>query len=292
MENPRTFGEILRKHWPEFAIEAWGLGTFMVLAGAVTTLMEYPGSPIRLAIENGTVRRALIGCAMGLTAIGIIYSPWGKQSGAHLNPAVTLTFYRLGKIRGWDAALYMAAQFIGGIIGVMLVWAVLGQAFAQPPVHYVTTKPGPAGVALAFTSEVAMSFGIMSMVLALMQHPRSMRFIGLFAGAFIAVYITVFGPISGMSMNPARTFASALPAQLWSHLWLYFTAPIIGMLLAVDVRRLFKAGHERFCAKLNHDPHFRCIHCGHQPTPKSAVSNNPFSARRAQGGIKTHERGF
>lgn len=90
-----TIGRALREHWPEYLMEAWGLGTFMVSAGLFATLLEYPGSPVREAIENADLRRGLMGLAMGLTAIAIIYSPWSKQSGAHINPVVTLTFWRL-----------------------------------------------------------------------------------------------------------------------------------------------------------------------------------------------------
>jgi aquaporin Z len=102
-DEPLTPGEAMRKHWPEYLMEAWGLGTFMVSAGLVTTLLEYPHSPIEQAIGSPDLRRVLIGLAMGFTAIAIIYSPWGKRCGAHLNPAVTLTFLRLGKIKALDA---------------------------------------------------------------------------------------------------------------------------------------------------------------------------------------------
>src|SRR5262245_16438024 len=95
--------ESLRHHWPEYLMEAAGLGIFMISAGLFTTLIEYPGSPLNHMIASRFVRRGLIGLAMGVTAIVLIYSPWGQQSGAHYNPAVTLTFFRLGKVRPWDA---------------------------------------------------------------------------------------------------------------------------------------------------------------------------------------------
>ena len=63
--------------------------------------------------------------AMGSTAIGIIYSPWGKQSGAHINPSTTLTFFRLGKVTTWDAVFYIIAQFVGAVAGALLASAVL-----------------------------------------------------------------------------------------------------------------------------------------------------------------------
>ena len=116
-----------------------------------TTLLEYAGSPVHQLIPNGAARRALIGLAMGLTAIALIYSPWGQQSGAHMNPAITLTFLRLGKVIGWDSTWYIAAQFIGGVCGVLLSKLLLGAIIAHPSVSYVTTVPGPlgAGAALA-----------------------------------------------------------------------------------------------------------------------------------------------
>ncbi|MGH7166316.1 MAG: aquaporin, partial [Nitrospiraceae bacterium] len=107
--------DALARHWPEYLMEAAGLAVFMISAAVFTTVLEHPASPVRQAITDPVLRRALIGLAMGLTAIGIIYSPWGKQSGAHLNPAVTLTFLRLGKIQVADALFYVLAQFAGGL---------------------------------------------------------------------------------------------------------------------------------------------------------------------------------
>ena len=88
-----------REHWPEYLIEAWALGMFMISAGVVTVLVEHPDFGVPEVIESAALRRALIGLAMGATAIALIYSPWGRRSGAHMNPAVTLTFWRLGKVR-------------------------------------------------------------------------------------------------------------------------------------------------------------------------------------------------
>src|SRR5215469_16431602 len=132
----------LRTHWPEYLMEAAGLGLFMVSAGLFGTLLEYPHSPVHRAIADPFVRRTLMGVAMGLTAVGVIYSPWGKQSGAHINPATTLTFWRLGKVAGWDAVYYAAAQFTGGLAGVLLVAAILGGRCLLPPVAAVATVPG------------------------------------------------------------------------------------------------------------------------------------------------------
>jgi len=88
----------LKRHWPEYLIEAAALGTFMVSATVVTVLFELMTSPVHRAIESAGVRRALIGVAMSLTAIALMYSRPGRRSGAYMNPAITLTFLRLGKI--------------------------------------------------------------------------------------------------------------------------------------------------------------------------------------------------
>jgi aquaporin Z len=205
-----------------------------------------------------------MGLIMGLTAILIIYSPWGQQSGAHINPAVTLTFWRLGKVATWDAVFYVIAQFAGGALGVLLVAAVLGAAFADPAVAYVATVPGPDGTLVALVAEAAISCGLMLMILLTTNSPRLMRLTGVLAGCLVALYITLEAPLSGMSMNPARSVASALPGHLWQAWWIYFVGPAAGMLLAVEVYRLLRRVPEVACAKLNHHTQRRCIfRCDH-----------------------------
>jgi aquaporin Z len=238
---------------------------FMVSAGLFATLLEYPHSAVHQALADPTVRRALMGLAMGLTAIGIIYSPWGQQSGAHINPAVTLTFLRLGKVAKWDAVFYIAAQFLGGTAGVLLVVALLGQPFTDVPVRYVATVPGSAGAWIAFGAEFAMSAGLMFTILAVMNSRRYERFTGVSAGILVATYIAFEAPLSGMSINPARTFASAAPGGAWEHAWVYYTAPLLGMLAGAELYRVAKHGASVKCAKLDHAPHKRCIHCGYEP---------------------------
>jgi aquaporin Z len=265
--------ETLRHHWPEYCMEAAGLGIFMISAGMVTTLLESPNSPVHQAIADPFIRRALIGLAMGLTAIGIIYSPWGQQSGAHLNPAVTLTFFSLGKVAVWDAMFYMIFQFMGGLAGVLLVLVILGDKFALPPVTYVATLPGPLGPWVAFLVEIAISFVLMLTILIVTNTMRLARYTGLFAGLLVAIYITFTAPYSGMSMNPARTFASALPGGIWMSIWVYFTAPFIGMLGASFAYQAARRGREVICAKLNHHTHRRCIfvNCGYGKLAQSGA---------------------
>jgi aquaporin Z len=254
----------LRNNWPEYLIEAGALGCFMVSAGVFSVLIDHPQGPMRGLVESDLLRRALVGLAMGVTSIAIVYSPWGRRSGAHMNPAMTFAFWYLGKIATVDAVCYAVAQFAGGAAGVFAAYAILGAAFADPPVHFVATVPGTHGSAIAFMAELVISFLLLYAVLSVIARPRFALFSGIAAGALVLTFITVEAPLSGMSMNPARSFASALPAQLWSDLWLYFTAPVLGMGLAaaLHARSPRSAGH---CAKFIHTPDQRCIHCGYDP---------------------------
>jgi aquaporin Z len=230
----------------------------MVSACLVTALLEHPASEVHRLLGDAAVRRALVGVAMGATAIGIVYSPWGKQSGAHLNPSMTLAFLRLRRIAPWDACFYVLAQFAGAALGVALSAIVLGAAIADPAVAYAVTVPGTRGVATAFAAEVAMAFGLMTLVLASMSS-RFATMTGVFCGIAVATYIALEAPLSGMSMNPARTFGSAVVADVWTAFWLYCMAPPAGMLLAVEAFVRRDAGPA--CAKLHHANGRRCIHC-------------------------------
>jgi len=125
--------DALRRHWPEYLLEAAGLGLFMIAACLFGALLEHPGSPVRQALPDGAVRRLLMGLAMGGTAAILIYSPWGQRSGAHLNPSVTLTFLRLGKVTPEDAVFYAIAQALGGVLGVVLSALLLRRWPSSPP---------------------------------------------------------------------------------------------------------------------------------------------------------------
>lgn len=265
---------VLRHHWPEYLMEATELGLFMLSACFFTALFKHPASPVARAIPSPFLQGALIGVAMGLTAITLIYSPLGKRSGAHFNPSVTLTFLRLGKVAPRDAVFYVIAQFVGGITGVFLAAQIFRPVVAHPSVRYVVTMPGERGVWVAFFAEITIAFLQMTMVLNVSNTPRLARFTGLFAGSLVAIYITFEGPLSGMSMNPARTFGSALIAQDWNALWIYFTAPLMGMLTASEVYRRRHGVASIGCAKLHHDNAYRCIFCAYHRAQDDTRASN------------------
>jgi aquaporin Z len=247
-----------RSHWREYVSEACSLGIFMMSAAAFATLLQHPASPWALGATSLPARLAM-GLAMGMTAIGMVYSPLGQRSGAHMNPAITLTFWRLGKIAAVDAFFYVMAQFLGGAAGIAAATVLLADLPADPSVNFVATVPGTFGAAVAFIAEMAISFGMMLLILVASNRARWHRFTGLFAGALVCVYITFEAPLSGMSMNAARSFGPALLAGSFDSLWIYFVAPLAGMLFAAEafVRR---AGATRvLCAKLHHPSDVPCI---------------------------------
>jgi aquaporin Z len=261
-------------HWPEYFIEAGAIGAFMVSAAVFAITLYHPSSPVAASISNEFARRSLMGLAMGLTAVAIIYSRWGQRSGAHMNPAITLTFYHLGRIAWPDLLGYLAGQFAGGILGIAFAAAALGTLVSHPSVNYVATTPGPLGESVAFAAEGTISFVLMLTVLALSNHPRLARFTGICAGALVWTYITFEQPLSGMSMNPARTFGSALLAWDFPGLWIYFTAPLLGMLFASEVYTR-RAGIDRvLCAKFHHPQSGPCIfHCDQRRGPAVEIEH-------------------
>ena len=255
----------MRRHWPEYFMEACSLAFFMFVAALGTTLLWHVDSPLHPHVSGAPIlQRLLMGLIMGTTFISIVYSPVGRRSGAHINPAVTLTFLRLGKISPWDALFYVISQFAGAMWGISAAWFLLGDWLHAPTVNYAVTVPGPAGYAIALVAETAISFGVMSIVLWSTNLSHLHKYTGIFVGIAITTYITVESPLSGSSMNPARTFGSAVPAQVFTGIWIYFLAPVVGMYLAAELY-LWKYGADAVhCAKLYHSHDVRCIFkCGY-----------------------------
>ncbi|MEP6746138.1 MAG: aquaporin [Bacteroidota bacterium] len=209
--------------------EALGLGIFMFSAGFFDALIDYPGLPIRQHISSSLLRRFLIGLSMGFTALYIFTSRFGKQSGAYINPAVTIVWYRLGQINKMDSFYYILFQFLGGSLGMELVVLLFPKWMKHPEINYIITVPGAAGVAVAFVMEFLISLVLILVVLRMGDRKNIEKYTPVVVATLITLYITFEAPFSGMSMNPARTFASAVVANQWKSFWLYCTAPLLGM---------------------------------------------------------------
>jgi aquaporin Z len=253
-----TLADAIALHWPEYLFEGLELGAFMLAACAFGTLLFYSKSPVVLSVPSAAGRLVLMGVAMGGTAIAIILSPMGRRSGAHFNPVVSFTFFCLGKMHRLDAFFYIVFQFAGGAFGVLVARILIGPQLASPSVRYVVTVPGHYGVPLAFLAEFFMGLVTMTVVLQSANRPRLSRFTWLLVGLLVATYVIAFSPVSGSSLNPARTISSAFYAGVWSVMWLYFTAPLLGMLVAASLYVLTSGSEAVLCAKIYHDFHSPC----------------------------------
>jgi aquaporin Z len=272
----------LRLHWPEYLMEASELCLYMFFTCVFATLLRHPASPLRHFIVEELPRRVLMGSAMGVTAIAIVMSPWGKQSGAHFNPGITVAFFWLGKVELWDAFWYATGQFLGGISGVALAAALLRGAASDGAVRYAVTAPGVYGDGAAFVAELIISFILMSTILFASNREKLARYTPYFSGALVLIYLTLEAPISGASTNPARSLGSALHASYWHALWIYFVAPPLGMLAAAEVFLRARGGVPPRCAKLYHTSDKRCIfHCDY----RAARAENSCDPRMHGGNI-------
>jgi aquaporin Z len=241
-----------------YAMDGALLGLFMISACVNVVLLEHPASPVRAAIASALIRRMLVGLAMGLTAAGLIYSGWGKRSGAFMNPAMVLCFLRLGKLSLTDAVGYTAAQLLGSVGGVLLAALALPGLVSDPAVNYVATTPS-GGEGPAFLAEFWLAFVLLNAVMTVNRSPRFAPYTGVCAAALVALFISAAAPISGMSINPARTFGSAVWSHLWAGFWIYSSAPVLGMLAGVELQRRLTVRRERLCGKLNHDETIACF---------------------------------
>jgi aquaporin Z len=226
------------KNWIHYLQEALGLAIFMFSACFFDGILEAKNSPLHIAIPNDFIRLVIMGIMMGLTALFIFYSPITAPSGSHINPAVTLAFYRLGKISTWDALFYIIFQWIGGLLAVYIMAALMGDTLKDAPVNYVVTVPGKYGAIPAAITEYMIAFVMIIMILFTSANETFKKYTQTIAGCFVCIYVIIAGPISGFGMNPARTFASAFPAHIYTAFWIYMIMPFAGMLSAAEVFRI------------------------------------------------------
>jgi aquaporin Z len=267
--GPRVSNMTLRGvflcNWPLYICEGAELAIFMISACVSTVLLFDPSYPAVRLIPDAVLRRILMGIAMGATAVLIIRSPMGKRSGAHFNPAITLTYLRLGKIAIWDAVFYVWFQFIGGVFGVAVSALLLRSSLASPAVDYAVTVPGKYGTAAAFFAELFMAALLMGVVLWISNQPTLANYTSYCVGVLIAFYVLFFAPVSGFSINPARTTGSAVFAGVWSAGWLYFAAPLLGMMSSAEVYLRIYGADRILCAKLHPDSKYPCPFFCHYP---------------------------
>jgi MIP family channel proteins len=204
---------------------AEGIGTFiLVFMGTGAVVVD--------RISQGAITHLGISSVFGAVVAALIYS-LGHISGAHFNPAVTLAFWRSGFFPGQRVVPYIVAQCVGAIAGSGLLRATFGVV-----ANLGATLPLADNWLQAFMLETVLTFILMFVIFGSGLDRRApIGFAGIAIGLTVMVEAAVMGPITGASMNPARSIAPALVAGLWQHHWIYWVAPILGAQLAGWVYR-------------------------------------------------------
>jgi aquaporin Z len=261
------------QHFPEYACEFVGTAIMMLIGVGAITFVWSTGSPMTGLIPSEGLRRLFTGCCFAGGATLVVLSPIGQRSGGHLNPAVTLAFWWKGQITTFDAWAYVLAQVLGAILGVAIVSTVAGAA-AQSVQLGLTTPGDGLNVWLVFLAETAITFALVFLIFYCVNNQRFAPHTPYLAGSLVAFLVFVEAPISGTSLNPARSFAPALLMHHPADQWIYIVAPLIGALIAVKVFGAVIAKVDQGgCAKLYHTERYRCIflNCGYQLYPAGTV---------------------
>jgi glycerol uptake facilitator-like aquaporin len=218
-----------RPHVRAWLSEFAGTTILLFAAALVARWLDGPHSALATAVPAAPGRTAITGVVIGAVVGLLIISPFGRSSGGHFNPAVTVTFWLLRAIPGRDAIAYVAVQLAGSLAGVTLGRAVLGAAFADPPVAYAAIQPaaGWSGPAI-FLGEAISVVVMMAFVVAFMDRPALARWTPAVVAAAIAMLIFAGGLTSGGSFNPARQLGPLLFAGRFSYLWAYMLGPLVG----------------------------------------------------------------
>jgi aquaporin Z len=215
------------------------LGTFLlVLVGA--------GGGVVNAVSNGQISRAAAVTAPGLMVLAIILF-MGGISGAHLNPAVSIAFATRGNFPWLRVPGYIIAQLVGSTLAVLLLRAVFGNVGMLG-----ATEPGP-GISdwQAMVVEFVLTAGLVSTILGTASKAQNLGPISAFGvGAYIILAGLWSSPISGASMNPARSFGPDLVLWNFSNYWVYIVGPIAGALVA---------GAEPGISNKRNDTEYNCI---------------------------------
>lgn len=244
----------MRKLSRAFLAEFLGTALLIGIGLSIVILMFGKGSPAFALFPDPGLRRLITGFLFGTTGALIAVSWIGKISGAHINPAVTLSFWILGKIDMNHAVGYMIAQCGGAIFGAipLLLWGNMGRSVA-----YGATLPGMQyGIGLALAGEIVTTFALIVGLFVFIGHRRLTAFTPLLFPFLYAIMVYLEAPLSGTSTNPARSLGPAVIAEAWRGSWIYLVGPVMGAWSgAMAQRHSFLNRLEIRVAKIYHFKH-------------------------------------
>jgi aquaporin Z len=213
-----------------FLSELAGTALLLLVGLSAVILMFGTGSPLlRLAPDEG-LRRAITGFLFGSTGAAIAVSPLGKASGAHINPAVTIGFWLMGKLETGTAAVYVVAQLAGAVLGSLplLAWGSLGRS-----VDFGATVPGAGfGTAAALLGEAVTTFAMVTGLCIFLGFRHLRPFTPAIFPPLYSFMVFAEAPVSGTSTNPARSLGPAIVSGRWDAFWIYGAGPLLGTLAA------------------------------------------------------------
>lgn len=219
--------------WQVLFSELVGTSLLVLVGLSVVILMFGSGSPIPRFVPSEGTRRLITGFLFGTTGALIALSPVGKESGAHINPVVTLGFWLMGKLESRIALGYVLAQLAGATVGVLplLVWGSMGRSVA-----FGTTLPGEGyTIWTVVMGEVITTFALISGLCVFLGFRNLRRYTPALFPFLYAVMVYLEAPISGTSTNPARSLGPAILSGEWNGWWIYWAGPLIGTFLAILV---------------------------------------------------------
>jgi aquaporin Z len=216
-----------------FLSEAAGTALLLLIGLSLVIVMFGAGSPMVRLLPSEGWRQMITGFLFGSTGALIAVSPLGKESGAHLNPVVTLAFWLMRKVEARVAVGYVIAQFVGASVGALplVLWGAMGQS-----VGFGATTPGARySMAAAVIGEVVTTFGLVAGLCVFLAFRPLRPFTPAMIPCLYAVMVPLEAAVSGTSTNPARTFGPALISGQWEGWWVYWVGPLIGSVVAIVV---------------------------------------------------------
>ncbi|MCC5668192.1 aquaporin [Nostoc sp. CHAB 5784] len=249
-------------HWAEYAAELLGTALLVFVGLSAVVFNFSAGLPMEQWIPDRSSRLLLTGLMFAGTGSLIAISPLGKLSGAHINPALSLAFWVRGKMHRIDFVGYVFGQFLGAILGATVLIGVWKE-YATNVKNGMTLPSNSYSLGVVFLAEVSMTFLLVFAIFIFLSQHRLLRWTPLMTWLLVATMVWLESPISGTSLNPARSFGPAFVSGNWQDQWIYGIAPSLGSLLAVGAFHFLKVigTHKQdiLTCKLFHVPHYRSI---------------------------------